>query len=116
MPQLKAHPIEGLENITCEKQGLIFKESPIKLYMKGDSIPIYTQKNENPEAFLITVKKCMEQCKEPNNIVNNNADTIKNEDTEDVLFCMKCGTKLPSDAVFCMKCGTKLPNMENGNI
>ena len=34
-----------------------------------------------------------------------NTNTIPNED---VKFCIKCGSKLPSDALFCSRCGAKL--------
>lgn len=39
------------------------------------------------------------------NALNPNTNTIPNED---VKFCIKCGSKLPSDALFCSRCGAKL--------
>lgn len=32
---------------------------------------------------------------------------------EEVMFCIKCGQKLPKDSKFCNKCGAKLPDIES---
>ena len=33
-----------------------------------------------------------------------------------MIYCKKCGTKLPDDAVYCIKCGTKVDHLIDEHI
>lgn len=91
--QFRMYPLNQIENIVLTKNGLIFKEDKVELYMSGAYVSLFVKMGEDPGAFVDNTKKLMNQ---RNDMDNGN-----------FIYCIKCGTKLPGYACFCLKCGTK---------
>ncbi|NPE28637.1 zinc ribbon domain-containing protein [Methanococcoides sp. SA1] len=89
--QFRMYPLDIVENIVLSHAGTIIKTSILQIYIKGAAISISYSMGEGPDEFVQNAKRCMEP-----------------QTTDDCIFCMQCGTKLPAWAAFCMKCGVKL--------
>lgn len=60
-------------------------------------------------AVVVTRKKNRQTTEQPSYLTNNNVpETKPTSDTKQIVFCRKCGQKLPSDSAFCHMCGTKI--------
>jgi ribosomal protein L40E len=63
--------------------------------------------DEVKHVFSIYYQFLSESFSKNEDIVDVNVEEVKESDENENIFCMHCGTQLPTDAVFCKKCGKK---------